>query len=68
MLATGEAKYADLIERQFYNAVLSGVSLDGDRYFYVNSSRCTATRSSTTAGCLPTAASPGSAPPAAPPT
>lgn len=37
LLATGEAKYADLIERQLYNAVLSGVSLDGDEYFYVNS-------------------------------
>ncbi|MFC0674588.1 glycoside hydrolase family 127 protein [Brachybacterium hainanense] len=36
LLATGEAKYADLIERQLYNAVLSGVSQDGDRYFYVN--------------------------------
>lgn len=36
LLATGESKYADLIERQFYNAVLSGVSLDGDKYFYVN--------------------------------
>lgn len=36
LLATGEAKYADLIERQLYNAVLSGVSLDGSKYFYVN--------------------------------
>ncbi|MBK7819957.1 MAG: glycoside hydrolase family 127 protein [Tessaracoccus sp.] len=36
LLATGDAKYADLIERQLYNAVLSGVSLDGDKYFYVN--------------------------------
>jgi len=36
LLATGEPKYADLIERQLYNAVLSGVTLDGDRYFYVN--------------------------------
>ena len=36
LLATGEARYADLIERQLYNAVLSGVTLDGDRYFYVN--------------------------------
>lgn len=36
LLATGEAKYADLIERQLYNAVLSGVTLDGNRYFYVN--------------------------------
>ncbi|CAM3629479.1 glycoside hydrolase family 127 protein [Occultella aeris] len=36
LLATGEAKYADLVERQLYNAVLSGVTLAGDRYFYVN--------------------------------
>ena len=36
LLATGEAKYAELIERQLYNAVLSGVTLDGNRYFYVN--------------------------------
>jgi DUF1680 family protein len=36
LLATGEGKYADLIERQFYNAVLSGVSQDGSKYFYVN--------------------------------
>jgi DUF1680 family protein len=35
-LATGEAKYCDLIERQLYNAVLPGVSLDGQAYFYVN--------------------------------
>jgi hypothetical protein len=36
LLATGEAKYADLIERTLYNAVLPGVSLSGDRFFYVN--------------------------------
>ncbi|WP_157181495.1 glycoside hydrolase family 127 protein [Actinopolymorpha alba] len=36
LLATGEGKYADLIERQLYNAVLPGVSLDGDSYFYAN--------------------------------
>jgi len=36
LLATGESKYADLIERTLYNAVISGVSLDGDRFFYVN--------------------------------
>jgi DUF1680 family protein len=35
-LAIGDAKYGDLIERQFYNAVLSGVSLERDAYFYVN--------------------------------
>ncbi len=36
LLATGEARFADLVERTFYNAVLAGVSLDGERYFYVN--------------------------------
>src|ERR687884_344295 len=34
--ATGEARFADLAERTLYNAVLSGISLDGERYFYVN--------------------------------
>jgi uncharacterized protein len=36
LLATGEAGYADLIERTLYNAVLPGISLSGDRFFYVN--------------------------------
>ena len=36
LLATGEARYADLLERSLYNGFLSGVSLDGERYFYVN--------------------------------
>lgn len=36
LLATGEARYADLIERQLYNAVLPGLGLDGDSYFYAN--------------------------------
>jgi DUF1680 family protein len=36
LLATGDARYADLIERTLYNAVLPGVSLSGDRFFYVN--------------------------------
>ncbi|GIX07357.1 MAG: ATP-binding protein [Candidatus Poribacteria bacterium] len=35
-LATGEARYVDLIERTLYNAVLAGVSLEGTEYFYVN--------------------------------
>ncbi len=33
---TGESKYADLMERTLYNAVLPGLSLDGLRYFYEN--------------------------------
>jgi uncharacterized protein len=36
LLATGEARYADLIERTLYNGFLSGVSLDGREFFYVN--------------------------------
>ena len=34
--ATGDAKYADLIEHTLYNAFLSGISLSGDRFFYAN--------------------------------
>lgn len=29
-------EYADVMERALYNTVLSGVSRDGERYFYVN--------------------------------
>jgi DUF1680 family protein len=36
LLVTGDARYADLLERSLYNGFLSGVSLDGERYFYVN--------------------------------
>lgn len=37
MLAvTGEEKYADIVETALYNSVLSGVSLDGNRFFYTN--------------------------------
>jgi DUF1680 family protein len=34
--ATGEAKYVDVLETALYNAVLSGISLEGTNYFYVN--------------------------------
>lgn len=33
---TGDAKYIDILERSLYNGVLSGISLNGDRFFYVN--------------------------------
>ena len=33
---TGEEKYADVMETAMYNSVLSGVSLDGKRFFYTN--------------------------------
>jgi DUF1680 family protein len=36
LLITGEAKYADLIESTLYNAMLPGISLSGDLYFYQN--------------------------------
>ncbi|MEJ5310825.1 MAG: beta-L-arabinofuranosidase domain-containing protein [Anaerolineae bacterium] len=36
LLATGDPRYADTLERSLYNGFLSGVSLDGQRYFYVN--------------------------------
>jgi DUF1680 family protein len=35
-LMSGDAKYADVLEREVYNGLLSGVSLTGDRFFYVN--------------------------------
>jgi len=33
---TGQTKYADVMERILYNGFLSGVSLDGKKYFYQN--------------------------------
>jgi DUF1680 family protein len=35
-LLTGEARYGDLIERTLFNGFLSGVSLDGECWLYVN--------------------------------
>ncbi|WP_062378509.1 glycoside hydrolase family 127 protein [Demequina pelophila] len=36
LLATGEAKYADLIERTLHNVVATGPSEDGRAFFYAN--------------------------------
>jgi DUF1680 family protein len=36
LLATGEQRYADLIERTSLNGLLSGLGLDGMSYFYAN--------------------------------
>ena len=36
LMITGEAKYADLLERTLYNGFLAGLSLDGKRYIYAN--------------------------------
>ncbi|MFC8721534.1 glycoside hydrolase family 127 protein [Kitasatospora sp. NPDC057198] len=35
-LLTGDAKYSDLAERTLYNGFLAGVSLDGEKWLYVN--------------------------------
>ena len=35
-LLHGEAKYMDVLERTLYNAANSGMSLEGDRFFYAN--------------------------------
>lgn len=39
---TGDAKYADVVETALYNSVLSGISLDGKKYFYTNPLRISA--------------------------
>ncbi len=36
LLATGDCKYTDDMERTLYNAVLVGISLSGTEYFYQN--------------------------------
>jgi DUF1680 family protein len=36
LLATGEARYADLLERTLYNGFIAGLALDGAGYSYVN--------------------------------
>jgi DUF1680 family protein len=35
-LLHGDAKYVDILERTLYNGLISGVSLDGEKYFYPN--------------------------------
>jgi len=35
-MLNGDARYIDIIERTMYNAILSGVSMSGDRFFYPN--------------------------------
>ncbi len=40
-LATGEAKFMDVVELALYNSVLSGGSLDGTNFFYTNPLRVT---------------------------
>lgn len=40
-LITADAKYLDVLEIALYNSILSGVSLEGTDYFYVNPLRVT---------------------------
>ena len=35
-LLTGQSKYIDIVELALYNSVLSGVSIDGTKFFYTN--------------------------------
>ncbi len=35
-LLHGESKYIDILEKTLYNGLISGVSLEGDRFFYPN--------------------------------
>ena len=35
-LLSGDAKYLDVMERTLYNALLSGISMSGDKFFYPN--------------------------------
>src|SRR5947207_571756 len=35
-MATGDSEYIDVMERGMYNNALSGVSTEGNRFFYVN--------------------------------
>lgn len=39
-LLHGEAKYFDVLERTLYNGLISGVSLDGGKFFYPNPLSC----------------------------
>jgi uncharacterized protein len=36
LLVTGDARYADLLERTLYNGVMAGLALDGGGFSYVN--------------------------------
>ena len=32
----GDSKFADIVEKEIYNGIISGVSLDGTKFFYTN--------------------------------
>ena len=42
-LLKGEGKYFDVLERTLYNGLLSGISLEGNEFFYPNPLACDAT-------------------------
>lgn len=35
-LITGDAKYFDIVELELYNGILSGINLEGNKFFYTN--------------------------------
>jgi len=35
-MLTGDSKYYDIIERTLYNALIAGISMDGNKFFYPN--------------------------------
>jgi uncharacterized protein len=39
LLLTGEGRFADVLELVLYNSLLSGISLDGKKFFYTNPMR-----------------------------
>jgi len=39
-LASGDAKYVDVLERTLYNGVLAGIGMSGNRFFYKNPLAC----------------------------
>lgn len=39
-LLHGDSKYFDVLERTLYNGLISGVSLDGGKFFYPNPLSC----------------------------
>lgn len=41
-LLKGEAKYYDVLERTLYNGLISGISLEGNKFFYPNPLACDA--------------------------
>ncbi|MBQ9789316.1 MAG: glycoside hydrolase family 127 protein [Lentisphaeria bacterium] len=34
--ATGDGRYAEIVEKTIFNGILSGISLSGDKFFYTN--------------------------------